>query len=319
MDYKYMVVTSCMTYNHAPYIVEAMNGFTMQETNFPVYYLITDDASTDGEPEVIKQYLADHFQTPYRTEETDDYYLICAVHKTNPNCNFIVFFLKYNHHSIKKPKRPYQTEWTENTKYIAICEGDDYWINPMKLQMQYDYMENNPDCTMCFHNAIKFFVQERKLSLFNDFECDKDLTVHEAIHDWKVPTASTFFRTVYSAPPEWLAKIYSGDYSRILYALSEGNIYGFSNIMSVYRINSEGSSATALMKNKNAFMLRQKIVLLESFNKGTNGKFEDEINGKLQILKKEANFQQLKEQRSAMMILSPLFYSKLFEKIKSLL
>ncbi len=189
----------------------------------------------------------------------------------------------------------------------------------MKLQMQYDYMENNPDCTMCFHNAIKFFVQERKLSLFNDFECDKDLTVHEAIHDWKVPTASTFFRTVYSAPPEWLAKIYSGDYSRILYALSEGNIYGFSNIMSVYRINSEGSSATALMKNKNAFMLRQKIVLLESFNKGTNGKFEDEINGKLQILKKEANFQQLKEQRSAMMILSPLFYSKLFEKIKSLL
>ena len=158
-----MVCTSCMTYNHAPYIVDAMNGFTMQETTFPVYYLITDDASTDGEPEVIKQYLADHFQSPYRTEDTDDYYLICAVHKTNPNCNFIVFFLKYNHYSIKKSKLPYQAEWRDNAKYIALCEGDDYWIDSMKLQKQVDFLESHPDYSMCFTDVRNYFVEEKKM------------------------------------------------------------------------------------------------------------------------------------------------------------
>jgi len=147
-EYKYMVCTSCMTYNHAPYIVDAMNGFTMQETTFPVITLIIDDASTDGEPEVIKQYLTENFQTPYRTEETEDYHLICAKHKTNPNCIFIVFFLKYNHYSIKKSKLPYQSEWRDKAKYLAFCEGDDYWIHPKKLQMQVDYLEKHTDCDL---------------------------------------------------------------------------------------------------------------------------------------------------------------------------
>lgn len=159
-EYRYMVCTSCMTYNHAPYIVDAMNGFTMQETTFPVYYLITDDASTDGEPEVIKQYLAEYFQAPYRTEETDDYLLMCANHNTNPNCIFIVFFLKYNHYSIKKSKLPYQSEWRDNTKYIAICEGDDYWIHPKKIQMQVDFMEKHQETGVVYSKA-KIYYQER--------------------------------------------------------------------------------------------------------------------------------------------------------------
>ena len=114
-QYKYMVCTSCMTYNHAPYITDAMNGFTMQETSFPVVYLITDDASTDGEPEVIRQYLSEHFQEPYRQEESENYYLLCAIHKTNPNCNFVVFLLKYNHRSIRKSKLAYQSEWRDRS------------------------------------------------------------------------------------------------------------------------------------------------------------------------------------------------------------
>ena len=144
--YKYMVVTRCFTFNHASYIVDAMNGFTMQETTFPVITLIVDDASTDGEQEVIKQYLAEYFQAPYRTEETDDYNLICANHNTNPNCTFVVFFLKYNHYSIKKPKMPYLSEWLDNAKYQALCEGDDYWVDPYKLQKQVDYFNAHPDC-----------------------------------------------------------------------------------------------------------------------------------------------------------------------------
>ena len=135
-EYKYMVATRCFTFNHAPYIEDAMNGFAMQETTFPVVTLIIDDASTDGEPEVIQKYIAEHFQSPYRVEETEYANIICAKHKTNANCDFVVFLLKYNHYSIKKNRQVYRNRWAEQSKYMAICEGDDYWIDNMKLQKQ---------------------------------------------------------------------------------------------------------------------------------------------------------------------------------------
>lgn len=196
-EYKYMVCTSCMTFNHAPYIVDALNGFTMQETTFPVYYLITDDASTDGEPEVIKHYLAEHFHSPYRTEETDDYNLICAIHKTNPNCIFIVFLLKYNHYSIKKSKLPYQTEWRENAKYIALCEGDDYWIEPLKLQKQVDYMEAHHEYGLC-HSACKMLFQ-KTYTFVNDPSSNLCSTINDVklinlISGYRIQTPSVLIR-----------------------------------------------------------------------------------------------------------------------------
>lgn len=194
-EYKYMVVTSCMTYNHAPYIVDAMNGFAMQETTFPVYYLITDDASTDGEPEVIRQYLADHFQTPYRIEETDDYYLICANHNTNSNCIFIVFLLKYNHYSIKKSKLPYQAEWRDNAKYIAFCEGDDYWIHPQKLQMQVDSMERDDSYVLCYTN-YNILLQNREVisSNIKNLPESGDYSLDQIVKGNKVATLTVLYR-----------------------------------------------------------------------------------------------------------------------------
>lgn len=148
-EYKWMVRVDCMTFNHASYIEDAMNGFCMQETDFPFVCTIIDDASTDGELNVIKKYLEEHFdlkdRTIVRNEETEDYTLIFARHKTNRNCYFAVLFLKYNHYSIKKDKMPYIAEWQENCKYIAYCEGDDYWIDSEKLQKQVDFLEKNED------------------------------------------------------------------------------------------------------------------------------------------------------------------------------
>lgn len=159
--YKYMVATRCFTFNHSKFIVDALNGFTMQETSFPVVYLIVDDASKDGEPEVIRHYLFDNFNTPNRVEENDDYTLICASHTTNVNCTFVVFLLKYNHHRIKKTKLSYISEWTDNAKYLALCEGDDYWIDPHKLQKQVDYLEQNPE-TGVVHAKAKVYSQGEK-------------------------------------------------------------------------------------------------------------------------------------------------------------
>ena len=150
---QFMVCVSCMTYNHAPYIEDAMNGFTMQHTSFPYVCTIIDDASTDGEPEVIRLYLQEHFdmedKSIIRNEETDDYVMTFAHHKTNKNCFFAVLYLKYNHYSIKKSKMPYIEEWCD-TKYIAFCEGDDYWIDSHKIQRQVDLMEKDEGIGLVF-------------------------------------------------------------------------------------------------------------------------------------------------------------------------
>ena len=157
---KYMVCVRCMTFNQSSYIKDALNGFTMQETNFPYVCTILDDASTDGEQEVIKKYLQEHFdlenKSVVRNEETDDYILTFAQHKTNRNCYFAVLYLKYNHYSIKKPKDQYIKEWLD-VKYIALCEGDDYWTHPQKLQKQVDFLEIHKDYSCCCHRLNIYY------------------------------------------------------------------------------------------------------------------------------------------------------------------
>lgn len=253
-EYRYMVCTSCMTYNHAPYIVDAMNGFTMQETTFPVYYLITDDASTDGEPEVIKQYLADHFQSPYRIEETDDYNLICANHNTNPNCIFIVFLLKYNHYSIKKSKLPYLSEWRDNAKYIAICEGDDYWIHPKKLQIQVDYLESHADCGLVYSNVYTLNKNILKKSF-----CSGKSRLEYLLIESEVPTLTTCYRS--SLYKSYLHDICPqnhnwkmGDAPLWIYISSQTRIKFFKEMFGVYRVLSESASHSANIENTINFL-----------------------------------------------------------------
>ncbi|MBE6254644.1 MAG: glycosyltransferase [Prevotella sp.] len=141
----------CNTYNQASYIKDTMDGFCMQQTSFPFVCLIMDDASTDGEPEVIKQYLNDHFDTEW-TKETDDYHLTLARHQENTHCYFAVYLLKYNHYSIKKPRLKYYREVTDEIDYVALCEGDDYWTDAHKLQKQADALDANPQATLVYTN-----------------------------------------------------------------------------------------------------------------------------------------------------------------------
>ena len=141
----------CNTYNQTSYIKDTMDGFCMQQTSFPFVCLIMDDASTDGEPEVIKQYLNDHFDTEW-TKETDDYHLTLARHQENKNCYFAVYLLKYNHYSIKKRRLKYYREVTDEIDYVALCEGDDYWTDAHKLQKQADALDANPQVTLVYTN-----------------------------------------------------------------------------------------------------------------------------------------------------------------------
>ena len=246
-EYKYMVCTRCFTFNHAPYIVDAMNGFAMQETTFPVVTVIVDDASTDGEQDVIRKYLDEHFQEPYRTEETDYAHIVCANHKTNPNCQFIVLFMKFNHHSIRTPKTPYLKEWLDNAKYHALCEGDDYWIDTQKLQMQVDILQKNPNCSFCvtdykeYNEYIKDF-QPHQLKINKHI---KDDYIYASIADYIYQGFFTKTLTAMYRPKALKQSnyyIYQLRYDMpMFYALfTQGDCVFINKKMGVYRLSDAG-------------------------------------------------------------------------------
>ena len=122
------VSISCLAYNHEPYISKCLDGFIMQKTDFPFEVLIHDDASTDRTADIIREYEAkypDIIKPIYQTE--NKYSKGIGITKT------------------------YQFPRAKG-KYIAMCEGDDYWTDPLKLQKQVDFLEKNEEYSACFHD-----------------------------------------------------------------------------------------------------------------------------------------------------------------------
>jgi glycosyltransferase involved in cell wall biosynthesis len=142
-----------MTYNHVLYIENALEGFSKQKTSFPFVAVVMDDASTDGNQDVILDFFNKHFYTEEegvswsREDDYARYYY--ARHKDHPNCFFAVLLLKQN--QFKKPSKvEHIKEWEKDSKYIAMCEGDDYWTDPIKLQKQVEYLDCHPEIGLCY-------------------------------------------------------------------------------------------------------------------------------------------------------------------------
>ena len=318
-QFKYMVRVGCVTFNHALYIEDAMNGFCMQETTFPFICTVVDDASTDGESEVIRLYLQKHFDLEdkdiVRNEETDDYVMTFARHKINHNCFFAVYYLKYNHYSINKNKNLYVKEWQENSKYVAICEGDDYWIAPNKLQRQVDFLENHNNYVMCFHNAFITEQNGNQISyrMFNAEYEEMDLAFEDAIKRWYVPTASMLFRNeILKKQPSWLVQIYSGDLSLILQLTLLGKVRYINCIMSVYRKVLNGESMS--QKVESIWALNQKVILYESFlncpslTESQRKALRNEIAHRQLLL----SYAQNKKNKNYLALLKPRYWSLLY-------
>ena len=122
-----LVSIRCCAYNHEPYIRKCLEGFVMQKTTFRFQAVVHDDASTDGTAEVIREFAdkyPDIIKPIYQTENQYSKKIKSLWKHVFPRCR---------------------------GKYIAICEGDDFWCDPNKLQMQYDFMEANPDYSLCMH------------------------------------------------------------------------------------------------------------------------------------------------------------------------
>lgn len=301
--YTYMVRVNCVTYNHAAYIEDAMDGFCMQETSFPFVCTIVDDASNDGEQEVIKKYMQEHFNlddiSVFRKEETDDYILTFAQHKTNENCYFAVLFLKYNHRSINKPKKKYLKEWNETSKYIALCEGDDYWIDSQKLQKQVNFLEKNPSYVMS-HTGIRYFYEyERKFYDSKDIEINTNiqkmgLTKEKILSGYRIQYASVvvhskfFYKARQLDPFLFCGYFLMGD-TQLWYNLFKiGKIHFLPETTCVYRKN-EGSATrnTSVAKSLRFSLSSKELRLYLARKDNLSPIFQKKVNKEYELALKK--------------------------------
>ena len=251
----YKVCVRCFTFNHSEYILETLNGFVMQQTDFPYVCCIIDDASTDGEQDVIRKFVVDSFDLSegscHFERETDYAFITYAQHKANKNCYFAVLYLKENHHSIKKPKMPYLTEWEDICEYAAICEGDDYWTDSFKLQKQVEFLDNNPEYVLS-HTAFDIFQQSTRTLVPCGTITNNNLEIlrHNeniplAVLDntrYRIQTMTVVFRTsVYNLIIPDLGKqsgmFLMGDTQLWIFLLKYGRIHFLPDITATYRIH----------------------------------------------------------------------------------
>lgn len=293
-----LVAIRCLTYNHGPYIRQCLEGFVMQKTNFPFIAIVHDDASTDNTADIIREYEVKYPDIIKPIYETENQY-------SKPDGSL---------------GRIMAQAVPDSVKYIALCEGDDYWVDPLKLQKQVDFLEQNLFYSMCFHNAIILYQDENKVQLFNHWCEDHDLDYESAVADWIVPTASIVVRKQILDSSLDLPKMYGGDYSLILKCLFFGRVRFISSISSFYRKTYFGSSASALMKGKNVLMLSQKIKFLEEFEKkDICADFRAAITNYLKYLNKELLFQKARESKDVvkLIVMLPFAIKKCVKKIKS--
>ena len=220
-----LVATSTLTYNHEPYIRDCLDGILMQKTTFPVRVVVFEDCSTDATREIVKEY-----QTKY------------------PHLFVTVFT---SHNTYGKPERrealkPY-FEARAVAKYIALCEGDDYWIDPLKLQKQVDFLEANPEYSMCFTNAKIVFdgiVASKSGELLYSHLQSKLYTGVEILNKWTVPTASVLFRNYYKEKKAMPIdnRFMLGDIVLFLWLAELGKLWCINDKTVVYRRNLNGAT-----------------------------------------------------------------------------
>ena len=164
-DKDYKLIVRCPTYKHSEYICDTLKGFAIQETNFPFICIVVDDASTDGNQEVIRRYANDNCDMSNAYVSDDDISVYMRVpHKTNTNCVYLFCFLKVNLYC-KPEKAEIYKPYRAVCEYEAPCEGDDYWIDPLKLQKQVDFLEENPDCGLVYGRAKEFLQDKGKFGI----------------------------------------------------------------------------------------------------------------------------------------------------------
>ena len=216
-----MVSIRCITYNHEPYIRQCLEGFVMQQTNFRFEAIVHDDASTDCTALIIKEY----------AEKYPD---------------------------IIKPIFEAENQWSKHDgtlqrimneacqgKYTAMCEGDDFWIDPLKLQKQVNFLEENPNCSLVCNRTKRYSESKKRFISDNccyerpQYVSPDDIIVKGGLF---ISACSVVYRTsVKSNYPSYCINCHVGDYPLVIMSVMKGDVFYMNDCMSVYRVENDTS------------------------------------------------------------------------------
>lgn len=294
MNDEIAVSVCCITYNHEKYIRQCMDGFLSQKTTFRYEIIVHDDASTDGTQEILKEY-----------------------EKSYPSIIRLILQTKNQYSKGVWPERfPFLAA---RGKYIAMCEGDDYWTDPHKLQKQFDAMEENPNCHLSVHRVEIITEDNQKTGKYiapvnqkTGILCSKDflrlICDRYCFHTSSYFTLSSEMQEYILHPPTYTSILEeAGDEKKFLYFGQLGDVFYFDDTMSCRREFSIGSW-TSTHRNidwrKMFIRIRDIGRMMESYDKFTEYRFHDicqkRIDGSLY-----GQFGILQKQKQYKMMLAP--------------
>ncbi|WP_409415527.1 glycosyltransferase family 2 protein [Flavobacterium sp. PS2] len=237
----------CTSFNHEKYIKECLDGFVMQQTNFLFEIIVHDDASTDSTAEIVKDYEIKHPNLFFNIYQSENQF-------TKKGVNIW--------YDIMLPKA--------RGKYIAICEGDDYWTDSLKLQRQVDFLERNKNLTFCTHRYKIFYENDNSFdknihplnqNLDENIEINKDVF----FKDWlSQPLSAVVIKDdLLDALSKYSYFKHYRDYHIFYFLLQKGKGICLNFCAGVYRINDGGifSGNARNDKMKTAFLINEELYL----------------------------------------------------------
>jgi glycosyltransferase involved in cell wall biosynthesis len=266
----------CLAYNHSAFIEQTIKGFLSQKTNFRFEVIIHDDASPDGTANIIKKYEKEYPDIIKGIYQVENQYSKCA--------SLIQAYIL--------PRL--------SGEYVAICEGDDFWTDPNKLQRQVDALDANPDCHFCVHKTNEVWVSgEETGKTFPSFDmdskimdscefltlCSKSYSFHTSSYMFRM----TEWRKYMENPPKFKSLCDVGDEPYLLYFGQLGKVCYMNQVMSAYRrgVPSSWSQSNAVTTDINRLIKHPTamIATYEAFDEYTGGKYHSLFVHKLAMMK----------------------------------
>lgn len=254
-DCKVSVI--CITYNHAMFIRRTLEGFISQKTDFQFEVIVHDDASTDGTTDIVREYYNKYPEI------------------------IVAMFEDKNQYSQGK-FRDVRKKMTEMVRgeYIAWCEGDDYWIDPFKLQKQVDYLESNKEYSFCVSHVRYHDLYTKTDSLIPSDPSDRDYSTEEIIIGGAIFQLSGIVMRadIYKQMPTCFRAKGFGDIQIYLYGALSGKCHVLSDVMSQYNHGVDGSFTDRMMSadvEKRIIHQTQYYSMLERVNEYYNYAYND--------------------------------------------
>ena len=203
-----------IAYNHEKYIAQAISSVLEQKTDFPVELIVADDASTDRTPEIVESLRAQHPETIR---------LIRRMQNLGPQRNFV------------------EALHLCRGRFIALLEGDDYWISSDKLARQVDVLQSRPECSICFTRARVVYEDESHEPWDYPLWPSAPYTFDDLAKENFVPTCTALFRhgLLLETPP-WFSTLAFGDWAIHLLLARQGDLFLIAETMAVYRVHARG-------------------------------------------------------------------------------